>query len=113
MSGPNPPDPGHHVFRLPLSQSVEGPWRILTKLDVNPWFKKRVQDMGLDPARYFLHGFRHGAVSLALCTEPNINLVKVHSDHTSDTIWAYAQIEVSRRVSVAAAMLDDVHQACL
>ena len=112
MSGPDPPNPAQHVFRLPLGQSADGPWRNMTKLDLNPWFKKRISDMGLDPDRYMLHGFRHGAVSLALCEEPNINLVKVHSDHTSNSIWAYAQIDVSRRVSVAAAMLEEVHRVC-
>ena len=62
--------------------------------------------MGLPADRYLLHGFRHGAVSLALTEEPNINMVKIQSDHLSDSVWTYAQVDVNRRASVAGKMVD-------
>lgn len=94
-----------HVFQLPTSN---GGWRLLVKTEVNVWFKSRIAEMGLDPEKYMLHGHRHGAVALALASEPNLALVKLQSDHLSDSIWTYAQVELSKRQSVAAVMLDAV-----
>ena len=92
-----------HVFQMPTKT---GGWTLLTKPTVNKWFKGRISAMGLSPERYMLHGFRHGAVSLALVAEPNINLVKIQSDHLSDAIWSYAQVAVDKRLSVASRMVD-------
>ena len=78
------------------------------KTEVNVWFKSRIAEMGLDPEKYMLHGHRHGGVALALASEPNLALVKLQSDHLSDSIWTYAQVELSKRQSVAAVMLDAV-----
>ena len=62
--------------------------------------------MGLPADRYLLHGCRHGAISLALAEEPNINLIKIQSDHLSEAVWSYAQVDVNRRLSVASKMVD-------
>ena len=62
--------------------------------------------MGLDPRRYLLHGFRHGAISLALVEDPNINMIKIQSDHLSESVWSYAQVDANRRLSVASKMVD-------
>ena len=92
-----------HVFQMPTKT---GGWTLLTKPTVNKWFKGRISAMGLSAERYMLHGFRHGAVSLALVAEPNINLVKIQSDHLSDAIWSYAQVAVDKRLTVASRMVD-------
>ena len=103
-------DPGDHVFQLPLGQSAEDGWRILVKSDFHAWFKRRICQMNLREELYMLHGFRHGAVSLAISEEPNLALVKVASDHSSDAIWTYAQVAAARKRSVASVMLDTVHR---
>ena len=92
-----------HVFQIPTSA---GGWTLLTKPTVNTWFRGRIEAMGLDPRRYLLHGFRHGAISLALVEEPNINMIKIQSDHLSESVWSYAQVDVNRRLSVASKMVD-------
>ena len=92
-----------HVFQIPTRA---GGWSLLTKPTVNKWFRGRIEAMGLPRDRYLLHGFRHGAVSLALVEEPNLNMVKIQSDHLSDSVWSYAQVDVNRRLSVASKMVD-------
>ena len=92
-----------HVFQTP---SRIGGWSVLTKPTVNRWFRGRISAMGLSAERYFLHGFRHGAISLALAEEPNINMIKIQSDHLSESVWSYAQVDVNRRLSVASKMVD-------
>ena len=92
-----------HVFQLP---TPNGGWSILTKQTVNKWFKGRIRAMGLDDEKYMLHAFRHGAIALALSEEPNLAMVKLQSDHLSDSVWVYSQVDVNRRLSVASKMLD-------
>ena len=92
-----------HVFQLPVPG---GGWSILTKQTVSSWFKGRIRAMGLDDERYMLHAFRHGAIALALAEEPNIAMIKLQSDHLSDSVWTYSQVDVNRRLSVASKMLD-------
>ena len=105
-----PVGPHDHVFQLPLGQSAAEGWRILVKSDFHSWFKQRISQMNLEADKYMIHGFRHGAVSLAISEEPNLALVKVASDHSSDAIWAYAQVAASRKRSVASVMLETVHR---
>ena len=100
-----------HVFQLPVGESAAGPWRVMVKTDFHTWFKQRIAQMGLDSDLYMLHGFRHGAVALAIAEEPNLSLVKLASDQSSNIIWEYAQVDASRRKSVATAMIEAVHQA--
>ena len=106
-----PVSPRDHVFKLPVGQSAAAPWRILIKSEFNTWFKWRLGQMALDPEKYSIHGFRHGAVSLAISEEPNLALVRLATDHNSEAIWAYAQVDAARRRSVSAAMLEAVHRA--
>ena len=106
-----PVSPKEHVFQIPAGRSAADPWRILVKSDFHKWFKHRIAQMSLDPEKYMIHAFRHGAVSLAISEEPNLALVKLASDHASEAIWAYAQVDAARRQSVSAAMLEAVHQA--
>ena len=63
------------------------------------------------PEKFSAHSFRHGSVSLAIAEEPNLALVRLATDHNSDAIWAYAQVEAAKRRSVSAAMLEAVHHA--
>ena len=53
-----------------------------------------------------LHAFRHGAIALALSEEPNIAMIKLQSNHLSESVWVYSQVEASRRLSVASKMID-------
>ena len=92
-----------HVFQLP---TPGGGWAILTKSTVNKWFKGRIRAMGLPDERYMLHAFRHGAIALALSEEPNIAMIKLQSNHLSESVWVYSQVDVSRRLSVASKMVD-------
>ena len=92
-----------HVFQLP---TPGGGWAVLTKTTVNKWFKGRIKAMGLPDDRYMLHAFRHGAIALALSEEPNIAMVKLQSNHLSESVWVYSQVDVNRRLSVASKMVD-------
>ena len=62
--------------------------------------------MGLPDERYMLHAFGHGAIALALSEEPNIAMIKLQSNHLSESVWVYSQVDVSRRLSVASKMVD-------
>ena len=104
MRGAVGAQPDDFVFQLPLGNSATEGWRLLVKSDFATWFKKRIKDMGLDEKKFMLHGFRRGAISLAVSEEPNLALIKIHSDH----VWSYVQIEASRRRSVARVMVEAV-----
>ena len=103
--------PGDFVFQLPTGNSVEEGWRLLVKTDFLSWFRKRVRDMGLDETLYMLHGFRRGGISLAVSQEPNLALIKLQSDHSSEAVWSYIELEESRRRSVARLMVEAVDRA--
>ena len=108
-----PVNPNDHVFMLPVGHSADGEWRIFVKTDLLPWFKRRISQMQLDEDKYLLHGFRHGGVCIAISEVPNLALVKIASDHSSEAIWSYANVAASKRQSVAAAMLETVHRVGL
>ena len=67
--------------------------------------------MGLDDSKFMLHGFRRGAISLAVSEEPNLALIKLQSDHSSEAVWSYIELEESRRRSVAKLMVEAVDRA--
>jgi hypothetical protein len=85
-----------------------GGWRPLVKYEFNTWFRSRIKQMGLDPTRYFVHGFRHGSLALALLHEPNVTLVRLNSNHLSDAIFTYSNIDPVKRFQVTQKMLSVV-----
>ncbi len=103
--------PDDFVFQLPVGNAVDAGWRLLVKPDFLAWFRKRVRDMGLDENSFMLHGFRRGSISLAVSQEPNLALIKIQSDHNSDAIWSYIELEESRRRSIAKLMVEAFDRA--
>ena len=87
-----------------------GGWKNLAKYTYVKWFKGRIAQMSGDPDAYFLHAFRHGSIALALAVEQNVTLVKLQSNHISDCIFVYSQVDVARRKVVAGAMLQALDQ---
>ena len=94
--------PSDLVFQLPRP---DGSWRPLTKLDFNRWFRARIADMGLDPRRFLVHGFRHGSISLAMLHHGDITLIRLHSNHLSEAIFVYSNIDPAKRTAVSASMV--------
>jgi hypothetical protein len=88
-----------------------GGWRPLVKYEFNTWFRARIAQMGLDSTRYFVHGFRHGSLALALLHEPNVTLVRLNSNHLSDAIFTYSNIDPVKRFQVTQKMLSVVQAA--
>ena len=87
------------VFRLPTSS---GGWTPMTKGDYLPFFRSRIKQMGLDPSRYMLHGFRHGGIQECLLVESNFGLCQLTSDHASNAILAYSEVPPERRMGISA-----------
>ena len=108
-----PAQPEEFVFQLPAGQSAAGPWKIFSKSAFLTWFRGRLAQMSLDPEKFSVHAFRHGSVSLALAEEPNLALVRLATDHSSEAIWAYCQIELAKRQTVSSAMIEAVHRAAV
>jgi hypothetical protein len=92
-------------LQLPMKS---GGWRPLVKYEFNSWFRARISQMGLDETRYFVHGFRHGSLALALLHEPNVTLVRLNSNHLSDAIFTYSNIDPVKRFQVTQKMLSVV-----
>ena len=103
IRGPGVARPADLVLQLP---QADGAWRPLVKYEFSRWFHLKIAKMGLDPACFLLHGFRHGSIAWALLHQKNVTLVQLQSGHISDCIFVYSQIEPERRQSVASAMLD-------
>ena len=95
--------PTDHVCMLP---SESGRWNILVKYQFLQWFQARISQMGLRKELYLLHSFHHGGVALAMAEEPNLQQIRLQSNHLSDAVYIYSQLEVGRRMTVATAMLD-------
>ena len=93
------------VFRLPASI---GNWTPMTKGDYVPFFRSRIKQMGLEPSRYALHGFRHGGIQECLLVESNFGLCKLTSDHASDAIMAYSEVPPERRMGISARINDSL-----
>ena len=94
--------PDDLVLQLPAE---DGTWSPLVKYTFNQWFRGRIADMGLDPARFHVHGFRHGSIQLAMLHQGNITLIRLHSNHLSDAIMCYGNIDPNKRCAVSAAMI--------
>ena len=88
----------------------EGGWKPLCKYELVRWFKLRISQLGLDENKYFLHGFRHGSLAECLAIEPNIALIRVTSNHLSDAIFTYSNIDPNKRFQVSAKMMDSLAQ---
>ena len=58
--------------------------------------------MGLDPASFTLHGYRHGGIQETLLAEGNLALCRLSSDHSSDAIQEYAFVPAERRLNISA-----------
>ena len=72
------------------------------------WFKLRIDQIGLDSVKYFLHGLRHGNLHEAMITDPSLQLVKVSSNHLSEAILAYSEIPPNRRFQVTKKISDSL-----
>ena len=97
------PAPTDHVLVLP---SAEGVWSPLCKYHFLKWFRGRLDQMGLDSARFHVHGFRHGSIQLAILSGNDITLIKLHSDHLSDAIMCYSHVEPAKRGVIASSMIE-------
>ena len=87
------------VFRLP---ATNGSWTPMAKGDYVSFFRSRIKQMGLEPARYPLHGFRHGGIQECLLVEQNMGLCQLTSDHASNAILAYSEVPPERRMGISA-----------
>ena len=96
------PAPTDHVLMIP---STDGSWSPLCKTHFLKWFRGRLEQMGLDSTRYHVHGYRHGAIQLAILSGNDITLIKLHSDHLSDAIMVYANVEPEKRNIIASSMV--------
>ena len=99
--------PSDLVFQLP---SDDGSWFPLVKYQFISWFRSRLADMGEDPTLYSCHGFRHGSIQLALLHHNNLTLIRLHSNHISDAIFCYSNIDPARRSAVSSAMISALDQ---
>ena len=55
--------------------------------------------------------YRRGSISLAVSQEPNLALIKIQSDHSSEAVWSYIELEESRRRSIARLMVEAFDRA--
>ena len=97
--------PDQLVFQVP---DGAGGWKPLTKAVAGKVLGSQIASMGLDPAYYRFHAFRHGSLNEAVAAEPSLELIRVQSDHLSDAIHAYTALPGSRRFGVSKKILDSV-----
>ena len=83
-------------------------WKPMVKYQYLAWFKARLAQMGLPSHRYHIHGWRHGSVAAALALVENTSLVRVASDHISDALFTYSNIDPVHRMEVTRKMLADI-----
>ena len=93
------------VFRIP---DIHGVWQPLVKYQYLDWFKMRVEQMGLPADKYHLHGFRRGAIQETVLVEPNLEVVKVNSNHLSLAVTAYTNLPAHRRFHVNKKVIDSM-----
>ena len=91
--------PDSLVFCVP---DATGEWKPLTKQLAQSVLESQISGMGLNPAKYRFHGFRHGSIQAACLVEPNLQLARLQSDHVSDAINVYTALPGHRRFGVAA-----------
>ena len=78
-----------------------GNLRPILRHNYDAWFNFRLLEMGADPSKYTLHGWRHGGIQQVLMSEQNLALAKLTSDHSSDVILEYAHVPANRRVIIS------------
>ena len=93
------------VFQLP---DGAGGWRPLVKYEFKNWLDHRIYQMNLPPNRYLVHGFRHGSLSHAILCEPNLELIRVSSNHLGNSIHVYNNVPASKRFQVTQKMLSSI-----
>ena len=108
MRGRNNIAPDDLVLQLPDGR---GGWEPLCKYKLNRWFKHRISQMGLDPSKFMIHGFRHGSLAEAIAIEPNLTLIRVTSNHLSDSIFTYSNVDTDKRFQVSCKMLHSITTA--
>ena len=94
----------HNITELtPLFQSRDyaGNLRPILRNKFDDWFRFRLREMHLDPAKFTLHGFRAGGIQQVLLSEQNLALAKITSDHTSDVILDYSFVPADRRLTIS------------
>ena len=80
-------------------------WVPLTKTVAAAMLEQQISGMGLDPAKYRFHGFRHGSLQAAVLVEPSLEIIRVQSDHLSDAIHAYTSLPGHKRFGVSTSLL--------
>ena len=75
--------------------------RPILRHNYDVWYNFGLREMGEDPAKYTLHGWRHGGIQQVLMSEQNLALAKLTSDHSSDVILEYAHVPANRRVVIS------------
>ena len=98
--GPNLCGPADPVFAFPQ----DGSWAPLPKQTVVRHFNGQLAAMGLDPKDYSLHSFRHGGISFALLADNPVAWIRLNSDHKSECIFGYLNLEAERRFIVTKKM---------
>ena len=91
------------VLQAPLGRA--GTWRPILKHEFVAWFRARLEQLQLPASKFSAHGFRIGALQTAVLHEPNLTLVKISSNHISDAVYGYLNVNASRRMQVARKML--------
>ena len=86
------------VFKIP---DGNGNFTVVQRHKYDWWFKLRLQNMGVNPKLFTLHGFRHAGIQECLLAEGNLALCKLTSDHSSDAILEYAFIPPNRRLAIS------------
>ena len=97
-----------HIFQVP---DGNGGFKVIMRHKFDKWFKICLGIMGLNPALYTLHGFRHAGIQECLLAEGNLALCKLTSDHSSDAIMEYAFIPPGRRLSISAKVNESLASA--
>ena len=98
--GPDLCGPTDPVFAVPQ----DGSWAPLPKQTVVRHFNGQLAAMGLDPKDYSLHSFRHGGISFALLADNPVAWIRLNSDHKSECIFGYLNLEAERRFIVTKKM---------
>ena len=88
-----------------------GVLRPILRHNYDAWFNFRLKEMGADPEKYTLHGWRHGGIHQVLMSEQNLALCKLTSDHSSDVILEYGQVSANRRVIISQKVNHNLNRA--
>ena len=75
------------------------------KYEFRSWLVHRFTEMGVDPKTHLIHGFKHGGINLALRLEPNLQMVKITTNHLSDAVFSYSHLPAEDRFQVSEKMV--------